>query len=473
MNLITKLVTIIFSALLTIIPSSKLTEGVVGQPRSFLPSKVETQTDKTISSLIFRGLFKYDIYGGLVPDLADTWEVSEDGLVYTIKMKEGQKWTDGSEITSDDLIYTSFKVGVLSDVATDKVDAHTVRFTLPNKFSPFLSLLTTGLMKSNAEEEQNGLMPTTSGQFRVIDIKRSGPLVKEIVLYNKDSTQDIRKLSFRYYANDEELVIGAKLGEFDSFVSQSEHVLEGFENYKFPIQGVYYGLFFNMRDEKFSDLEFRKKLRSALPVEEMTNPLGIPVQGVVSKSIYTKDSINTDHFNLELSEEVINQEIVITVPDITTHVELAKRITTVWEDKFNIPVDLRRISPEDFLTKVIEPREFEVLLYGQEVGRDPDRYVYWHSTKIDSPNLNITGFEHVRADRALEEGRNNVDFAERQIHYHELQDVIEEQVPAVFMYHPYANYYVSSYIEGIGEKYTYTLADRFLDFSNWKIIQTN
>jgi len=66
------------------------TEGVVGQPRSFFPNELTAQHDKTISHMIYRGLFKYDIYGALVPDLAESWTVSNGGLVYTIKLKANQ-----------------------------------------------------------------------------------------------------------------------------------------------------------------------------------------------------------------------------------------------------------------------------------------------------------------------------------------------------------------------------------------------
>ena len=81
MYFLQKLVISIISFFIAILPTTKYTEGVVGQPSSFLPSQAITQTDKTISALIYRGLFKYDIYGVLQPDLADTWQISEDGLL--------------------------------------------------------------------------------------------------------------------------------------------------------------------------------------------------------------------------------------------------------------------------------------------------------------------------------------------------------------------------------------------------------
>lgn len=473
MAILQKLIIYISSFLLTMTPGVTFREGVVGQPTSFFPHETANQSERTISNLIYRGLFKYDIYGTLVPDLAESWEISEDGLVYTITLKENQYWDDGSKINSDDLIYTSFKVPSLSGVATDKVDDRTVRYTLPNKFSPFLSLLTDGVMKSQAEENENPLKPISSGQFKIISIKYSGPIVSDVVLYNTNPEQDIRKLVFKYYANEEEVEIGARLGEIDGFTSHTLTNVGSFQNYKFPLQGVYYGLFFNLRNDKFTDIEFRKKLRAALPVEELISGSGIPVQGPISKSVYTRESIKSDHHDRAIPEEVVSQTITIKVPDIERHIQFARRIADLWEEKFNMSVEVEPVPAENFSEQVIKNRDFELILYGQEVGRDPDRYVYWHSTQKDAPNLNITGFEQVRADRALEEGRKAVDYSERVVHYNEFQSVIEEDAPAIFLYHPYINYYVSDYFKGLGDKYTFAMGDRFLDFANWTRTKTN
>ena len=473
MTIWSKIILLIASWILTISPGNQYFEGVSGQPRSFLPSQAETEIDKTISSLLYRGLFKYDIYGALAPDLADSWEISEDGLVYTITLKENQKWHDGSFITSEDLIYTSFTVPALSGVATDRVNDRTVRFTLPNKFSPFLSLLTVGVMKNNSQETSDPLQPIGSGQFKVISVKNTGPVVKEIVLYNRKESQNIRKLIFRFYSSEEELVTAASLGEVTAFVATESHELESFTEMTFPLQVVYYSLFLNQDTDFLKDETFRQKLRNSLSMEDLVGNLGILVQGPISKSTFTDENIRVDYYDEDIVEEDLQYKMRLTIPDLPEHETLAKLIRHEWKSKFNLDIEIIKIAPEKIVNEVITTRDYDVLLYGQEVGRDPDRYVYWHSTQSEAPNLNITGFKHVRADRALEEGRNVTDFSERKVHYSEFQSVMEEQVPAIFLYHPYVKYYVNESYEGLGEKFTFTLADRFLDFSNWKRIETN
>ncbi len=445
----------------------------MGQPRSFFPHQATTRTDKTVSRLIYRGLFKYDIYGSLVPDLAETWSISEDGLIYTVKLKDNQFWSNGNKITANDLIYTSYKVQNLSGVGTDRVDDLTVRYYLPNKYSPFLSLLTIGVMPENSEEDMDPLMPISSGPFRVVRIERSGPTIRQVVLAHENPEVEIRKLKFRFYANEEELLTASKLGEIDGFVSGSDYEIDNFEKYDFPLQGVYYALFFNLRDEKFQDLELRKALRATIPVEQLIFDKGITVQGPISRSEYTDRSLDFDHFDEEFTGEFSDITIRIAVPDIKEHKKLAEDIADLWEVKLGLEAKVVAYDPEKIFDEVIKNRDFEILFYGQEVGRDPDRYINWHSTQKDDPGLNLSGFEQVRADRALEEGRNVTDPEERAVHYDVFQKVVEDEIPAVFLYHPFTKYYVSRYIEGIGEKYTFTVGDRFLDFENWQRIRTN
>lgn len=448
-------------------------EGVVGQPRSFLPSQTETRTDKTISRLIYRGLFKYDIYGTLVPDLAETWSISDDGLVYTVKLKDNQYWSNGDQITSDDVIYTSYKVPSLSGVATDRVDKLTIRFTLPNKYSPFLSLLTIEVMPKNAIENMDPLNPVTSGPFHIVRLEKSGPVYKQVDLAHENSEENIRKLSFRYYANEDELVTAANLGEIDGFVGTKDYDLENFNEYDFPLQGVYYALFFNLRNEKLQDQTLREDLAKTLPVEQLTYDKGILVQGPISRSTFTDRELDFNYYDDEYKADHSDVTLRITVPDIKSHVKLVEDIAEIWEDKLSVDVQIIKVDPDKMLDDVIKPRDFEILFYGQEVGRDPDRYINWHSTQKDPPGLNLSGFEQVRADRALEEGRNEPDAQKRVVHYNEFQKEIYDKVPAIFLYHPFTKYYVSKYITGIGEKYTFSVGDRFLDFANWKRIKTN
>jgi peptide/nickel transport system substrate-binding protein len=473
MDIFRNILLVFTSLVLALRPLPAYTEGVVGQPRSFFPNEAKAGNDKTISTLIYRGLFKYDIYGSLMPDLAQTWEISEDGLVYTIKLKENQYWSSGKKISADDLIYTSFNVEDLLGVATDKVDSLTVRYTLPNKYSPFLSLLTVGVMPSDALKNQNGLNPVTSGDFRVVQVEKSGGLVRKVVLASPNEKNDIRKIIFKYYSNEAELKTAAKLGEIDAFMATDTFALENFDDHTFAVQGIYYALYFNLRREDLKDLTLRQKMEKTLPISSLIYDRGIQVQGPISRSVFTDEKLVFNKYEEGFREQLPELTLNLTVPDVPSQVEMANKVKHIWEDRLGLNIDLIKVAPEEMTEKVIKDRDFDILLYGQEVGRDPDRYVNWHSTQKDPPGLNLSGYEQVRGDRALEEGRNETDNEKRLVHYNEFQKAFVDNTPAIFLYHPFTHYYVSKYIEGIGEKYTFTYGDRFLDFYNWKRLRTN
>ena len=469
MSILRDLVYYLLSLIYLVIPAQTFTEGVVGQPASFLPTRAVSDNDKAISRLLYRGLFKYDNFGTLIPDLAELWTVSDEGLVYTITIKDNQFWSDGSKINANDLLYTAFKSPNLSGIATDKIDDLTVRYTLPNQFSPFLSLMTIGIIKNTSDDSYKGLYSPSSGPFRVASIKKEGDLVRRVVLFS-DGTTNIKQIAFRFYPNHNDVLTAYKIGEINAFVSPTaldKDEIASANLYEYPIQSVYYGLFFNLRRDAMKDIDLRSALTKTLDVESVISGHGVPVEGPISRSIYTNEAYKSPNYDETAKPDLTGKEIVVDVVNTPALTDIAQKIKLTWEQKTGANVVIRKHSQEDIRQKVIETRDFDILLYGQEVGRDPDRYVVWHSTQANAPGLNLSGFDNVRADRALEEGRKALEQEDRQKHYNEFQKIIEEQNPAIFLHHPYMNYYVSHKVKGIGDKYTFTSRDRFLDFSNW------
>lgn len=453
-------------------PQKTFVEGMVGQPNSFLPIRAKSDVDKTISKLLYRGLFKYDNFGTLIPDLAETWSVSNEGLVYTITIKDNQYWSDGTKITADDLLYTAYKDENLKYVATDKIDELTVRYQLPNKFSPFLSVMTSGIMKNGSDENYKGLYTPTSGPFRIASIKKKGDLIERVILIsNKNENEQIKQIVFKFYANQEDLTLAFRLGEIHAFKTDKEldSSILGLANlYKYPVQSIYYALFFNLRREKTNDLNVRQAFSKLLDVDRIVEKYGVPVEGPISKSIYTDKRYKISNYDSKFKANLQDTNLSLSVVDSPNLLEIARTIQKEIEESTNIKLSIRKYPQDEIRSEVIEKRDFDILLYGQEVGRDPDRYTYWHSTQSNPPGLNLSGFENVRADRALEEGRKDIREEERQKHYSEFQRVFSENIPAIFLHHPYMYYYVSKKVKNIGEKYTFTYADRFLDFKLWR-----
>jgi len=466
MDFIYSVVLYISAFILSLVPTREFREGLIAQPVSFYPMKTESQTDKTVSKLLFRGLFKYNIYGELVPDLVESYSISDDGLSYTIKIADNQYFVDGKKIASDDVFYTAINSKSLQGIVIDRVDDMTVRFTLQNKYSPFLSLLTEGVIQNGSLEKGNDLMPVSSGDFRVIKVKRSGPIVKEVVLYS--NKYNISKLIFRFYTSDEELKLAAKLEEIDAFMSYDNFEVENFENLKFPIVANSYGIFFNLQNEILIDKAFRQNIAKSINVKEITNEYGIPAEGVISKDYFTNKRLNFDKFDPKFSTDLKEQKVTMRVPNYKNNKLIVSSIKKNIEDKMNVDIEIELFEPDKFINEVIRTKQFDMIFFGIESSRDADRYLNWHSSgKL--PGYNFTNFTNPLADKALEDARNEVDPIKRKVHYDKFQEVFDQNTPAILLYHPFMNYYVSKRVSGISEKFTFDVTDRFNDYVNWLI----
>ena len=138
-------------------PGGTYVEGMVGSPQYVNPLLCQyNDVDRDLCALVFSGLLRFDERGQLQPDLADSWEVSPDGLVYTFRLRPNARWHDNRPVTADDVIYTikllqdpSFPG--LQDVAAlwrtvkaKEVNSLTVQLTLQEPYTPFLQYVATG-----------------------------------------------------------------------------------------------------------------------------------------------------------------------------------------------------------------------------------------------------------------------------------------------------------------------------------------
>lgn len=135
------------------------TEGLVGSPQLINPLFAAfNDIDADLSSLIYSGLMRYDEAGTLVPDLAESYTLSEDKKTYTFVLRKNVTWHDSKEegFTAKDVKFTfdsiqdrnvgsPLLVG-FEGVEVNIVDNFTVEFKLREPFAQFLSSLTVGIL---------------------------------------------------------------------------------------------------------------------------------------------------------------------------------------------------------------------------------------------------------------------------------------------------------------------------------------
>ena len=172
-------------------PPEPLRRGLVrsttSDPKSFNDIVAQETSTTLITSRIFDGLTTINgVTLKVEPALAERWEVSADGLTWTFYLRRGVLWSDGIPLTADDvvftfndLIYNDAVASPARDIFTieekifnvEKVDDHTVRFTLPVRFAPFLNGMSQGILPKHKLQKavQDGKFNFTWG----IDTKPS------------------------------------------------------------------------------------------------------------------------------------------------------------------------------------------------------------------------------------------------------------------------------------------------------------
>ena len=160
-------------------PGGSLTRSAISGPKTFNLA-ISTETSSTeILSYLFEGLTASSwLTAQMEGNLAERWESSGDGLVWTFELRKNVTWSDGAPFTADDVLFTFQRIIYNDDIPASarpgltiryldeetqqwqrgeidvaKIDDHTVRFTLPVPFAPFLRTMGTPIYPKHVLEK--------------------------------------------------------------------------------------------------------------------------------------------------------------------------------------------------------------------------------------------------------------------------------------------------------------------------------
>lgn len=132
--------------------------SVVSDPKSFNPILAQETSTTTVTNLIFEGLTRINaVTLEPEPNLASSWEMKQEGRVWIFHLRKNVRWNDGEPFTADDVVFTFNKLIYNPDIPSsasdilkvedkpfqvEKIDAYSVKFTLPSTYAPFLMAMT-------------------------------------------------------------------------------------------------------------------------------------------------------------------------------------------------------------------------------------------------------------------------------------------------------------------------------------------
>ncbi len=486
-----------------------LTEGVVGSPRFVNPLLALSDTDRDLVELTFAGLMGVDKEGNLIPELAESYTLSEDGLTYTFIIKETATFHDGEPVTAEDIAFTvsklqdplikSPKLANWLGVRTEVLDIRSVSFTLTEPYAPFLENATLGIIpkhiwKDVPSEEfpfsQFVVEPIGAGPYKVTNVQRNNSgILKEYNLRAFDEyalgKPYINNISLKFYGNESSLQKALARGEVESAHSLiPENLPKDLKVVTGPYLRVF-GVFLNQNEnEVLSSIVVRKALSTSLDRQKiidtvlsgygtpLTSPLpGIPATTVENPIEEAIDVLERNGWEFSVENRVWekkNDSIRITlrtsnIPELAQTAQIIKQSF----EAIGVPTNLELYDTGELSQGVIRPRNYQGLLFGMVLGRVPDLYAFWHSSQRNDPGLNVALYANVDADDALEHLRETHDMEEREEHLEEFLDEVDADIPAIFTHAPQMTYLIPQNLNGVSLPPLTTASDRFSNVHTW------
>ena len=475
-----------------------IVEGSIGDACNLIPILSTDATSHSISGLIFNGLVKYDKDLAIVGDLAESWDISDDGLVFTFHLRKGVRWHDGHPFTADDVLYT-YRVTVDPNTPTayagdflkvtkaEVIDQHTFRATYDEPFAPALSswgsaILPKHLLEgADITESPLSRHPVGTGPY----IFKEWVTGQKIVLVSNpdyfEGKPYIDGYIMRIIPDMATMFLELRAQGIDrmnltplQYTRQTETNLfrNNFNKYQYLSFGYTY-LGYNLENSLFRDRRVRQALSYAINKDEIIDGvlLGLgkiatgpfkpgtwahnpDVRQYPHSTAGARELLAEAGWNDTDGDGILDKDgrpfsfEIITNQGNEVRAKCAEIIQRRLAD-IGIQVKIRVIEWAAFINEFINKKRFDATILGWTITLDPDLYDVWHSSKTKPGELNFISYKNEDVDLLLEQGRSTFDTNERKRCYDRIQEILAEDQPYTFLYVPDALPIISARFRGI------------------------
>jgi ABC-type transport system substrate-binding protein len=320
-------------------------EGLIGQPRFINPLYLsDNDADRDLVEILYSSLVKFDENGKITKDLAENFQIKNDGKDYVFQLKKNILWHDGKPLTVDDIIFTiefiqapqykSPQRAEWSGIAVEKQENDKIAFRLQKRYSSFLE--TVAHLKILPEHIFQDVPPENfpwilasqeyligSGPFKIKEIKKdkSGYTNKIILQRNENfyaKKPFLKKISFYFYKDIEKLLEQTRTKKIDGFSISDSRYLKNLEKQGFRLYRLslprYFALFFNLQDSRFAKgKEMKEVFNYAIDKKEILENVFLN-EGQIIESPILSDYFNFSEpsqvyeFNPNKAKEILNKQ---------------------------------------------------------------------------------------------------------------------------------------------------------------------
>ncbi len=449
----------------------------------------------------------------IVPQLAESWEISEDKLTFTFKIKKNIKWHDGKPFTSEDIVFSYNKImdpkvdsarlkAYYQEIEkVEAIDSHTVKFTYARPY--FLALESCGGMpivpkhifeSGDFNKNPAGRQPVGTGPYKFTKWETGRQIVLEKNPEYWGEKPKIDKIVFKII-NDRNVAFQVlRKGEIDfssltpiqwEKQSKTKKFEEKFNKYAYFTPNYNY-IGWNIDRPFFSDKRVRKAMthlvNRELILEKILFNLGVTVTNpfYINSKEYDK-SIKPLIFSPEKAKLLLDEagwvdsdsdgirdkngikfEFEFLIPNASDTSEKISTILKEEMDKVGIVMNIRKIEWAVFVQRLNE-RKFDAVTLGWSMGVESDPYQIWHSSQKSGGGSNFVGFENAEADKIIEDARKEFNNDKRAKLYKKFANIIHNEQPYTFLFCRKSPVAVSNRFKGV------KVHPLGLDFLEWYV----
>jgi len=475
-----------------------LVRGDIGDASNLIPLLASDTASHNISGMVYNGLVKYDKNMNIVGDLAESWDISQNGLVITFHLRKGVKWHDGKPFTSADVLYTyqvtvdpktptAYAGDFLKVKKAEALDDYTFRVTYDKPFAPALiswssSILPRHLLTGkDITKSPLSRHPIGTGPYK---FKEWVAGQKIVLVSNPDYFEgqpyidghitriipDTATMFLELRAQNLGMMGLTPL----QYTRQTENNLfkNNFNKCRY-LSFAYTYLGYNLKNPLFADKKIRQAISYAINKDEIISGvllnLGKPANGPYKPGTWAyNDKVKIYNYNPSKARELLRDagwtklnnegvlekdgkpfafEIVVNHGNETR--QKCAEIIQRHLKEIGIIVKIRVLEWSSFVTDFINKRRFDAVILGWTIPLDPDAYDVWHSSKTAPAELNFISYKNSEVDEMLEKGRSTFDQKERKKYYDRFQEILAEDQPYTFLYVPEALVIINKRFKGI------------------------
>jgi peptide/nickel transport system substrate-binding protein len=447
-------------------PPDTLYVALEAEPPELDPNLSSAYVDRQVMASLYDKLVDIDENGEIVPMLAKSYDVSDDGKVYTFHLRDGIKFHDGTEFNAEAAKYNleryqeedsvrSTEVEPIESV--EAVDEYTVRVTLSEPFAPFLAVLTdrAGIMASpKAIEENNGRIskdPVGTGPFKFVERVRGDHItVEKNPDYWREGLPKIDKIEYRGIDDENVQYQNLQSGELDiidsiPLVEFKELQESGDYNVSIEPGLGYQGVFLNVTQPPFDNKQLRQAVYRLVDRDAIVKAVLRGVGGEAGNSpfseqswAYSEESDSYPERSVEEAKALLEEAGKPDGFSFTLKTDpspINQQIGQVIQNNLKpAGIDVK-LEQEEFGTLLDDSTNgnFQALFLGWSGRIDPDLNIY--DFTVTNGDFNDSGYSNPEVDKLLNEARITSDRDRRKELYGQVMEILHEDVPYVYLYH--------------------------------------